>query len=498
MDQDQKVSPSCTEEANPILSATLPAPPAPKSTKDAPASTAAPTRVPYKKSFLSARIPPIQSQSAPAPSARPLDSFQTTPLQSQSTPAPCTGPPDSFQATTIQSQSAPSPSIRQPGSVKSTPAQSPTAPSISTGPLESFRTTHMQSSTAPAPSTKTIVLFKNTPLESQAALEQSESIPVSSLTTVVQPEPFLIPATSVLAPVSSQCPPTTVPKAIPVASSSLPQTSQTSQSQVSDPTATVTTPLPLNPVQEGTTAPISSQTTTLPLSPTKTTSNPVSTPLSPPSSFQTVLAPPDDLSKTTVAPTQGPVSAQSQISSAPEMTGLTDFAASLKSPARMASEQSDLVGVPTPVHAPHSSTPPAQPSPFLTPSYPVGLGTHLPYPPYAPYLGHVPPISQNISVPMPDPCFPLSVPTPPFSHAAESYSYELAGSPVAGKFTNVLFCTAVWYWLFMNMESFNWFLLYSSRCWRCLTARSSTTAPCNTGTALPRYALPWLSPEQQR
>lgn len=448
MDQDQKISPPCTEEANPILSAALPAPPAPKSTKAAPSSTAAPTRVPYKKSSLSARIPPIQSQSAPAPSARPLDSFQTTPLQSPSTPAPCARPPDSFQATTIQSQTAPSPSIRRSGSVKSTPAQSPTAPSTSTGPLESFQTTRMQSSTAPAPSTRTIVLFKNTPLESQAALEQSELIPVSSLTTLVQPEPFLIPATSVLTPVSSQCPPThclTVPKAIPVASSSLPQTSQTIQSQVSDLTATVTTPLPLNPVQEGTTTPISSQTTTMPLSPTTTTSNPVSTPLSLPSSFQTVPAPPYDLSKTTVAPPQGPVSAQSQITSAPEVTGLTDFSASLKSPAKMASEQSDLVGVPTPVHAPHSSTPPAQPSPFLTPSYSVGLGTHLPYPPYPPYVAHVPSLSPNISAPIPDPCFPPSVPTPPFSHAAESYSYELAGSPVAGKFTDVLFCTAVWY-----------------------------------------------------
>ncbi|MCI4387811.1 hypothetical protein PGIGA_G00078550 [Pangasianodon gigas] len=137
------------------------------------------------------------------------------------------------------------------------------------------------------------------------------------------------------------------------------------------------------------------------------------------------------LSQTTSATAQGPVPAPSQITSAAEVPGSADLSAASKSPpAPTASEQSDSAGVPTPVHVAHSITPPAQPSPSLAPSYPVGFGIHLPYPPYPPYPAPVPSLSPNISASMPDPCLPPAVPTPSFSHAAESYLYEPAVSPV--------------------------------------------------------------------
>ncbi|XP_017342289.1 OTU domain-containing protein 4 isoform X1 [Ictalurus punctatus] len=395
VDHDQRISPPPKEEPNPTPSTTLPAPSAPKSTKAAPVSTIAPGRVPYKStSSLSARIPPIQSQTTPPPSTRPSVSFQTTPIQSPTAPDPSTRPPDSFQTTPIQSP------------------------------------------TAPAPSTRPIVLFENTPVEFQAALEPSEVVPVSSQTTLVQPQTLPVPAISVPTPVSSQCTPThslTMPKLIPGTTPALPQnSSQTIQSQVLDPTAPVTTPVPLNPVPEATTTPIPSQMNTIPLSPVTPAPNPVSTPLSSPSSFQTSPAPTHALSQTTSATTQGPVPAPSPITSAAEVPGSTELSAASKSPpAETASELSDPAGVPTPVHVPNSITSPAQLAPSLAPSYSVGFGPHLHYPPYPLYPGPVPSLSPNISAPMPDPGLPPALPTPPFSHAAESYLYEPAVSPVA-------------------------------------------------------------------
>ncbi|MCJ8742049.1 hypothetical protein PDJAM_G00077760 [Pangasius djambal] len=415
VDQDQRISPSPKEEPNPTPSTTLPAPTALKSTKAAPVSTTASARVPYKaSSSLSARIPPIQSQTTPAPSTKPPDSFQTTPIQSQIAPAASTGPLDSCQTTPVQSSTAPAPSTR---------------------PSDSLQTTPIQSPTAPAPSTRPIVLFEDTPIEFQAALEPSEVIPVSSQPTLVQPQTLPMLATPVPTPVSSHCTPTpclTLPKPIPVTTPSLPQNpSQTIQSQVSDLTTAVTTPVPLNPVPEATTTPIPSKSTTVRLSPATPAPNPVSTPLSSPSSSQTAPATTHALSQTTSATAQGPVPAPSQITSAAELPGSTALSASSKSPpAPTASKQSDSAGVPTPVHVPHSITPPAQPSPSLAPSYPVGFGIHLPFPPYPPYPAPVPSLSPNISASMPDPCLPPAVPTPPFSHAAESYLYEPAVSPV--------------------------------------------------------------------
>ncbi|XP_026776092.3 OTU domain-containing protein 4 isoform X1 [Pangasianodon hypophthalmus] len=433
VDQDQRISPPPKEEPNPTLSTTLPAPTAPKSTKAAPASTAAPARVPYKaSSSLSARIPPIQSQTTPALSTRPPVSFHTTPIQSSTAPAPSTRPPDSLHTTPIQSQIAPAASTRPPDSCQTTPMQSSTAPAPSTS-VDSFHTTPIKSPTAPAPSTRPIVLFEDTSIESQAALEPSEVIPVSSRSTLIQPQTLPMLATSVPTPVSSHCTPTpclALPKPIPLTPPSLPQnSSQTIQSQVSDPTTAVTTPVPLNPVPEATTTPIPSQSTTVPLSPATPAPNPVSTPLSSPSSAQTAPASTHALSQTTSVTAQGPVPAPSQITSAAEVSGSADLSAASKSPpAPTASEQSDAAGVHTPVHVPHSITPPAQPS--LAPSYPVGFGIHLPYPPYPPYPAPVPSLSPNISASMPDPCLPPAVPTPSFSHAAESYLYEPAVSPV--------------------------------------------------------------------
>ncbi|XP_060793741.1 OTU domain-containing protein 4 isoform X2 [Neoarius graeffei] len=392
------------------------------------------TPVPSTDSF---QTTPIQSQTAPAPSIRTPASLETTHIQSPTAPVPSTRPQDSFQTTPIQSQTAPAPSMRTPASLETTHIQSPTAPVPSTRPQDSFQTAPIQSQTATVPFTRPIVLFENTSTESQATLEPSKMIPVSSQTTLVQPQTLPLPTTSVPTAVSSQCTPSqclTVSKPILVTTTSLHQNiSQTIQSQVSDPTASVTRPVSLNPVLEAATTPISFQMTTIPFSPATPALNPESTLVSSPSTLQTTPALTYALSQTTSATAQGPVPAPSQINSATEVPGSADLSADSKSPpAQTASEQSDSAGVPSPVHVPHSITPPAQPVPSFAPSYSVGFGTHLPYPPYAPYPAPVPSLSPNISAPMPDPCLPPAVPTPPFSHAAESYLYEPVVSPVVG------------------------------------------------------------------
>lgn len=398
VDQDQRITPPPKEDPIPTPSTALSAPSTSKFTKASSSSTTPPAQVPYKPSSLSARISPINSQSASTPSTKHLDSLQTIPIQSQTAPAASKTPSDSLKTTPIQSQTVPVPSTR---------------------PLVSF-----QSPTASAPSSRPIV-------EAQASLDTSEVIPVSFQTTFIQPQTLPMVVTTVSSPLSSQCTPTvclTVPKPIPVTIKSLPQnSSQTIQSQVSDLTATITTPVPLEHVPEATTTPILSQTPTIPLSPDKPAPNPVSTPLSTSSS------------QTAPVPTHASSQTASQIPFAAEVPVSTDLSAAAKSPPKqMVSEQPDSAGVPTPVHATHSMTHPAQPSPSLAPSYPVGFGTPLPYPPYPPYSAPVPCLSPNASAPLTDPCLPPAVSTPPFSRAAESYLYDHAAPTVAGKVEYVL------------------------------------------------------------
>ncbi|XP_058265410.1 OTU domain-containing protein 4 isoform X2 [Hemibagrus wyckioides] len=451
VDQDQRITPPPKEDPIPTTSTALSAPSSSKFTKPSSSSTTPPARVPYKASSLSARISPInsqcastpstkhldslqttpiQSQTAPAASKRPSDSLQTTHIQTQTAPAPPTRPSDSLQTTPIQTQTVPVPSTRHQESLKTTPIQSQTVPVPSTRHPESLKTTHMQSPTASAPSSRPIV-------EAQTSLDTSEVIPVSFQTTFFQPQTLPMLVTTVSSPLSSQCTPTvclTVPKPIPVTINSLPQnSSQTIQSQVSDLTATITTPVPLEHVPEATTTPILFQTPTIPLSPDKPVPNPVSTQLFT-SSSQTAPVPTHASSQTASSTIQGPVSVPSQIPFAAEVPVSTDLSATAKSPPPepMASEQPDSAGVPTPVHATHSITHPAQPSPSLAPSYPVGFGTPLPYPPYPPYSAPVPCLSPNASAPMTDPCLPPAVSTPPFSRAAESYLYDHAAPTVAG------------------------------------------------------------------
>ncbi|KAK3519160.1 hypothetical protein QTP70_020011, partial [Hemibagrus guttatus] len=449
VDQDQRTTPP-KEDPIPTSTTTLSAPSASKFTKAASSSTTAPARVPYKASCLSARISPINSQSASAPSTKPPDSLQTTPIQSQTVPAastrpqisfqttpilsqtasaPPTRPSASLQTTPIQSQTAPVPSTRHQDSFQTTPIQSQTVPVLSTRPLVSSQTTHIQSKTASAPSSRPIV-------EAQAACHTSEVIPVSFQTTLFQPQTLPMLVTTVSSPLSSQCTPTvclTVPKPMPVTTNSLSQnSSQTIQSQFSDLTATITTPVPLEHIPEATTTPILSQTPTIPLSPDKASPNPVSTPLFTSSSSQTAPVPTHASSQTASSTIQGPVSVPSQITIAAEVPPSTDLSAASKSPPeQMPSEKPDSAVVPTPAHATHSITLPAQPSPSLAPSYSVGFGTTLPFPPYPPYSAPVPCLSPNASAPMTDPCLPPAAPTPPFSCAAESYLYDHAAPAVA-------------------------------------------------------------------
>lgn len=438
MDQDQRISPQPTEKTNSVPSSTLSAPSALKSTKAPPVTTTAHARVPYKTSLsLSTRI---QSQTVPASSTRQV-SFQTNPIQPAPAAALPTKPTDSFQTSSMQSPTALAPSV---------------------GPLNSFHTTLMQSPTVPAPSAKPLVLFENTFIEGQTALDQAEVIPVSSQTTPVQPQTLPMPATSVPVPVLTRCFPTqspTVPKPLPVTTTLVPQnSSEPIKLQVLEPTSSVTTPVPLNPAADAIATSISFQTTMIASSPALsafTTSS---------SSSSTQTATTHALSQTTSATTEGPVLALSQVTCV-KVPGSTDFSAASKSPVQLTSEQSASAGVPTPLHVPHSITPPAQPSSSLAPFYPVGFGTPLPYPPYP---APMPSLSPNISAPLSDPCLPSAVPTPPFSHAGESYLYEPAGSPVAGRVVYVLSCIALWYLIFIipKCQDFHCSLLYLSRCWR--------------------------------
>ncbi|XP_060749541.1 OTU domain-containing protein 4 isoform X3 [Tachysurus vachellii] len=393
VDEDQRITPPPKEDLNPSPASTLSAPSASKSSKAAPSSTA-PARVPYKTSSLSARIYSVNSKSDSGLSTKSTDSLQTTPVQSPTGPAP---------------------SLRPGASLQTTPVQSPTGPAPSLRPGASLQTAPIQYQTAHAPSSTPTV-------EAQAALDTSKVIPLSSKTTLAQPQTLPSLVTTISSPVSSQCTPTlclTVPKPIAVTTNSFPQnTSQTIQSQVSDLTATITTPVPLDHVPEPTTTTtILSQTTTIPLSPDKPPPITVSTQLFTPSSSQTAPAPTHAFSQTTSA--ASPVSVPSQITSAAEVPVSTDLSAASKS-------QPYSAGVPIPVHAPHSITPPALPTPFPAPSYPVGFGTPLPYPPYPPYPACVPSLSPKASAPMTDPCLPPAIPTPPFSHSADSYLYEPA------------------------------------------------------------------------
>ncbi|XP_047663042.1 OTU domain-containing protein 4 isoform X3 [Tachysurus fulvidraco] len=387
VDEDQRTTPPPKEDLNPSPATTLSATSASKSSKAAPSSTAA-ARVPYKASSLSARISSVNSKS---------DSGLSTKS------------PDSLQTTTVQSQTGP---LRPGAFLQTTPIQSQPAPVSSTGHQDSIQTTPNQCQTAHAPSSRPTV-------EAQAALDTSKVVPLSSKTTLAQPQtlPALVTPTS--SPVSSPCTPTlclTGPNPTPVTTPSFPQnTSQTIQSQVSDLTPTITTPVPLDHVPEATTtSTILSQTTTIPLSPDKPPPNTVSTQLFTPSSSQTAPAPTPALSQTTSA---SPVSAPSQITSAAQVPVSTDLSATSKS-------QPYSAGVHIPVHAPHSITPPALPTPLPAPPYPVGFGTPLPYPPYPPYPACVPSLSPKASAHMTDPCLPPAVPTPPFSHSADSYLYE--------------------------------------------------------------------------
>lgn len=464
VDEDQRITPPPKEDLNPSPAITLSAPSASKSSKAAPSSTA-PARVPYKTSSLSARISSVNSRSG---SGLPTKS------------------PDSLQTTAVQSQTGPAPSLRPVASLQTTPIQSQPAPVSSTGHQDSFQITPIQYQTAHAPSSRPTV-------EAQAALDTSKVIPLSSKTTLAQPQTLPTLVTPISSPVSSQCTPTlclTVPKPIPVTTHSFPQnTSQTIQSHVSDLIATITTPVPLEHVPEvTTTTTILSQTTTIPLSPDKPPPNTVSTQLLTPSSSQTAPAPTHAFSQTTSA---SPVSVPSQITSAAEVPVSTDLSAASKS-------QPYSAGVPIPVHAPHSITPPALPTALPAPSYPVGFGTPLPYPPYPPYPACVPSLSPKASAPMTDPCLPPALPTPPFSHSADSYLYEPAVPTAAGKVAYVLLMDYIVVFITPDYHGFECFLLYLSRCWKRLVARCPTTALRHTRAALPRHALPRFSSERKR
>lgn len=444
MDQYQRISPQPTEETNSVPSATLPAPSALKSTKAAHALTTAPARVPYKtSSSLSTRIPPIQSETAPASSTRPLGSFQTNPIQSPTASAPSTKPTASFQTTSVQSPTAIGPS----DSLHTIPIRLQTAPAPTTRPLNSTHTNLMQSPTAPAQSAKPLVLCANTLIEDQTALDPSEVIPASSHTTLVQPQTLSMPTTSVPVPVLTHCFPTqslTVPKHIPVTTTLVPEnSSHLLQPQVLEPSSLLNTPVPLNPVPDAISTSVSLTKTTIPSSPALPPFNPVATPLSSSSSPAATHA----LSQTTSVTTEAPVLAPFQIICAAEVPGSTDFSTASKSPAQLASEQSESAGVPSLVHVSHSITTPAQPSSSLAPTYPVGFGSHLPYPSYPPYPAPMPSLSPNISAPMSDPCLPPVVPTPPISHAGESYLYEPVDSPFSGRVVYVPFCIALWYFI---------------------------------------------------
>ncbi|KAF5904172.1 OTU domain-containing protein 4 isoform X1, partial [Clarias magur] len=493
VDQDQGISPP-PKELTPTQSSTLPAPSDPKLTTAAPVSKTPHARVPYKSSSsISARIPPVQSQTAPAPSSRPpvssqtthiqsptasapstkpLDSSQITPVQYPATSAPSTKPvdsikttpiqspaastkpldsikttpiqspaasaastklPDSIHTTLIQSPLASAPSTKPLDSIQITPIQSPPASAPSSGPPDSSQTTAMQSPTAPAPPKRPIVLFEDTPVKSQSALKPSGVISVSSQTNLAQPQSLPMPITSLNTPIFFQSTPTqclTMPKTSPVTTTSVPQNlSQTIQSQVLDRPAAVTTPVTLSSVPEAITTPVPFQPTTIPVSTCATAPNPVSTLVSSPSSTQSASSPAHTISQTTSVTTQSP--APTQIPFATEVPGSTELSAASKTPPEQtSSEQQGSADAPSHIHVSHSITPPAQPS--LAPSYHIGFGTHLPYPPYPVYPAPMPSFSPNTSAPMPDPCHPPTVPTPPFAHAPQPYLCDPAISPVAG------------------------------------------------------------------
>ncbi|KAI5096154.1 OTU domain-containing protein 4 isoform X4 [Silurus meridionalis] len=290
----------------------------------------------------------------------------------QTTPMQSSKPQDSFQTTPMQSS-------KPQDSFQTTPMQS-------SKPQDSFQTTPMQSSTDRAPSTKPQDSFQTTPM-------QSSTDTASSTRPIV-----LLENTS---SVSSQCSTTqclTGPKPIPVTTVSSPRNSP----RDTDSTFVVTTAVSLTP--EAVTTLIASQTTT-----TTAPSDPVPTPLSHLLISQTASEPSHALSQSTSATPQDPV-LTSKITFAAAVPCSTDAPAALKTP--------------------ESAAVPAQPALSPGPPYPVGFG-HLPYPPYPPYPAAMPSLSPNIPAPMPDPCLPPAVPTPPYSHATESYLYEHTVSPVA-------------------------------------------------------------------
>ncbi|KAF7696315.1 hypothetical protein HF521_006409 [Silurus meridionalis] len=434
VDQDQRTSPSSKEKQNPNKPpSNLPSPSASKSTKASLLSTTAPARVPYKPfSSLPACILPSQSQTAPVSSARSQNSVQTTPKLSPTAPAPSTrfvpdyphavfnclcsidktpgfvpdyphavfktpgfvpDYPHAVFKTPGFVPDYPHAIFKTPGSVPDYPMQSSkpqdsfqTTPMQSSKPQDSFQTTPMQSSTDRAPSTKPQDSFQTTPM-------QSSTDTASSTRPIV-----LLENTS---SVSSQCSTTqclTGPKPIPVTTVSSPRNSP----RDTDSTFVVTTAVSLTP--EAVTTLIASQTTT-----TTAPSDPVPTPLSHLLISQTASEPSHALSQSTSATPQDPV-LTSKITFAAAVPCSTDAPAALKTP--------------------ESAAVPAQPALSPGPPYPVGFG-HLPYPPYPPYPAAMPSLSPNIPAPMPDPCLPPAVPTPPYSHATESYLYEHTVSPVA-------------------------------------------------------------------